>query len=71
MITRIVFCKGEWLCNATQSVDYWLTAMYCEIIAENKMPQRHMRQAVNCVNIIYIYIYTVCLLKLKRLYFCR
>lgn len=50
---------GEWLCNATQSVDYWLTAMDCEIIAENEMPQRHMRQLVNCVNI-----YTTCLPKL-------
>lgn len=64
MITRIVFCKFEWLWvvqwksfeskirNATQSVDYWLTAMYCETIAEIETPQRLMRRAVDG---IYIY----------------
>lgn len=38
--------------NATQSVDYWLTAMYCETIAEIETPQRHKRRAVDG---IYIY----------------
>lgn len=52
MITRVVFCKYEWLRvvqwksfgskikNKVQSVDHWLVAMYCETIAENKRCHR-------------------------------
>lgn len=65
MITRVVLCKGEWLWvvqwksfeskirNAMQSVDHWLSAMYCETIAENKRCHRNIWRCI-CVKCLLI-----------------